>query len=222
MTTNGETDSLVQILTSQPSQEQLDAVLREFKPSSSLPSSPSAAVLFVLVNTTLPELWRSLRGQGSTSNGTISLLVDCLSNVSGVNALLMRLQQLESQNQQETVNPAVEDILDVLSLILQGDEFAPSNIIKRYSQPAANGKLLLNEYAALVGGSKILNLASKVAAKIDRSKVLSICNGQQYSLWLGKGVGKAIREFCDIEATSLLLRKALGLGYPSTFQSSQG
>jgi telomere length regulation protein len=222
MTAEGESDSLVQILSSQPSQENLRDVLRDFSPSSSSPSPATAAVIFVLVNTTLPELWRSLRDQGSASKETMRLLVECLSNISGVNALLMRLQQLDSENFQAASKSSAltEDILEVLSLILEGEAFSPAAVIRKTSLNDAKGRMLWNEYAALVGGSKILNSASKAAARLDSAKPKWICHGKQYSQWLGKGVGKAIREFCDINATSTLLGKALGLGYPSLSQFS--
>lgn len=223
MTTNGETESLARILSSQPSQNQLANVLREFKPLSSSPSPATAAVVFTLVNTTLPELWRSLRGLGPSSKEIMQLLVDCLSNISGVNVLLMRLQQLDSESHQDTSkNKAIiEDTLEVLSLILEGDGFSPNVVIRKCSQDGPNGKMLLNEYIALVGGSKILNMASKMGTTLDSAITYWICDGKEYSQWLGRNVGKAIREFCDLEATSLLLGKALSLGYPSTHLSTR-
>ena len=212
----GETDDAVQILTAQPSLEQLKEVLCRFKTSSVSPSSSTAAIIFVLVNTTLPELWRSLRSQPGGAKEIVQLFVDCLSNISGVNALLMQLQRLDAENQQEAAkNKAlVEDVLEVLSLILEGEIFCPSNVIKQYSQDGAKGKMLLAEYTTLVSGSKILNVVSKAGLAVENNNKLWICDGKKYSQWLGTGIGQSIRDFCDIEITSTLLGKAMTLGYP--------
>ena len=178
--TENDTASLVQTLTSEPSEEQLFRSLKQFKPWSFSPTQSSASVIFTLVNTTIPELWRSLVSN-TQSNETVRLLVDCLSSVAGVNALLMRLdgvhtqaQKLSSTNEQNQL----DDVMQVLTLILEGETFSPAKVINFCRRDNAKGKLLFNEYVTLVGGSRILNVVSKVAAGMDNGGIIWIADGK--------------------------------------------
>ena len=214
--TENNAASFVQTLKSQPSEEQLFQSLKQFKPWSFSPTQSSASVIFTLVNTTIPELWRSLVSN-TQSNETVRLLVDCLSSVAGVNALLMRLdgvhtqaQKLSSTNEQNQL----DDVMQVLTLILEGETFSPAQVINFCSQDNAKGKLLFNEFVTLVGGSRILNVVSKVAAGMDYGGNIWIADGKAFSRWLGKRIEEAIVKFPEGPEVDILLGKALSLGYP--------
>lgn len=209
-------ETVVQTLASQPSEEELTEALRRFQPASSSPSSPVASVIFAIVNTTLPELWRSLQAK-TNSNEVVLLIVECLSSVAGVNALLMRLDQLHNQRQQLSNNSAtilLEDVLEVLTRILEGKKFSPKKVIELCALDDTKNKLLFNEYAALVGGSKILNVVSKAAADLDNVANLWIADGKRYSKWFGERLGIAIIKYSERPEVAGLIVKALSLGYP--------
>jgi telomere length regulation protein len=212
-------ETVVRTLASQPSEEQLVQVLRRFQPASSSPTSPVASVIFAIVNTTLPELWRSLQ-VNTNSNEAVLLVIECLSSVAGVNALLMRLDQLHNQRQQKSNVPLtmlMEDILEVLTRILEGKKFSPAKFIELCGQENTKAKLVFNEYLALVGGSKILNIVSKTAADLDNVSNLWIADGKRYSKWLGERLGIAIIKYSERPEIAGLIVKALSLGYPCIF-----
>src|ERR1700726_357814 len=115
-TPEDETTALVDLLTSQPSEPQLSQALKQFQPQSSSPSQSSSSIIFTLVNTTIPSLWHSLFSK-TDSKQTVNLLVECLSSVAGVNALLMRLDNLHTQWQKLSSKPEqlqLEDGMQVL------------------------------------------------------------------------------------------------------------
>lgn len=213
---NHDAAALVQTFTCQPSEEQLSQGLKQFKPWSSSPTQSSASVIFTLVNITIPELWRSLAST-TTSKKTVRLLTECLSSVSGVNALLLRLDSLHAQalkSSSRDEQNQLQDVLQVLSLILEGDKFCPAEVIGLCRADNSRGKLLFNEYVTLVGGSRILNVVSKVASSVDHGESYWIAEGKAYSRWLGKRIGEATYLSSDGPEVDVLLGKSLSLGYP--------
>jgi len=208
--------AIVQTLTSQPSEEQLLQALKQFKPWSSSPTSSSASVIFTLVNTTVPELWRSL-ASNTDSKETVRLLVECLSSIAGVNALLIRLDGLYTQAQKsssKSEQTQLQDVMQILTLILEGNKFSPAEVISQCRQDKGKGRFLFNEYMTLVGGSRILNAVPKVAASMENEGNNWIAEGKAYSRWLGKKTGEAIILHPDGPEVDLLLAKSLTLGYP--------
>lgn len=212
-------ESIVKSLTSQPSQKDLIQVLRLFKPSSTATTPSTASIIFALVNTTIPELWRSLRSNPNELKEVGPLLVNCLSSVAGINALLMRLDQVHVRIRHlsaDNETSQLEDILEVLTLILEGDGFTPISVIRGNTGNGTKGKMLLNEYISLVGGSKLLNVVSKVSVDLDDEKMMWIADGKKYSSWLGKQLVVAVKEYPDVPEISTLLGRALSIGYPCT------
>jgi acyl-CoA-binding protein len=212
-------DSIVKTLTSQPSQNDLTQALSLFKPSSIGATPATASVIFALVNTTIPELWRSIHSNPQGSREAITLLVNCLSSVSGVNALLIRVDQVHARIQHlaaDNEKSQLDDILDVLTLILEGDGFIPSTVICGNTENGTKGKMLVNEYISLVGGSRLLNVVSKVSVDLDEESRTWISDGKKYSKWLGKQLGVAMKEYQEVPEVSTLLGRALSIGYPCT------
>ena len=215
-TPEDQVTGLADLLASQPSETQLFQALTQFQPQSSAPNQSSSAVIFTLVNTTIPSLWRSL-SSNPDSKPTIRLLIECLSSVAGVNALLMRLDSLHTQSQKSSSNAEqiqLADVMQVLTLVLEGNNFSPMQIIRICQQDDKLGRILFNEYAMLVGGSRILNVVGKVAAGMDEGKRIWVADGKIYSRWLGKRIAEAIRQYSEGSEIDILLGKALSLGYP--------
>lgn len=209
--------AIVKTLTSQPSQEELNGALRQFEQFSSHATQPTASVVFAIVNTTIPEVWRSLHSNGGESSRTVQLTVSCLSSVSGVNALLAQLGQARARVQHlfsGNEKHHLEDVLEVLALILRNDKFSPSRVLNTYLQSGLEGEMLLNEYISLVGGSKLLNVVSKTAVDLDDDKRNWVSDGKKYSNWLGECLATVIKVHTEAPEASKLFEKALSIGYP--------
>ena len=210
-----DTEVIVKVLTSQPSQETLTRVLRQFEPTASSATASTASIIFAIVNTTIPELWRSLQSD-TTAKKTVQLIVNCLSSISGVNALLMRLDQLHARLRHLSADNdkhQIEDILKILTVILENDKFGPSTVISELVKDGNKGEMMLNEYMSLVGGSKILNVVSKVSMDLEGTDIW-ISDGKRYSKWLGERLSEAVKTQSEVSEVSVLLGKALSIGYP--------
>jgi hypothetical protein len=210
-----DAEAIINVLTSQPSQEALTRVLRQFEPTSSSPTSSTASIIFAIVNTTIPELWRSVRSNTALKR-TAQLIVNTLSSISGVNALLMRLNQLHARARHLSADNdkhQMEDILEIVTLILESNKFSPSTVIAKVSKDETSGKMILNEYISLVGGSKILNVVSKVSMDLEGTDIW-ISDGKRYSKWIGEQLSKAVKTHSEGPEAPALLGKALNLGYP--------
>jgi telomere length regulation protein len=207
-----EAKDTVQVLTSQPSQEALQGLLTRFEPTAHIPSSSTASIIFALVNTTIPQLWRTL------PPSTNQHIVRCLASVAGVNALLMRADQLHAQIR-HTPSPnektQLEDVIQVLELILENGRFGAVKVFENARTSDMQGRLVMSEYIALVAGSKILNLVSRVSMELEEKSW--IADGREYSKWLGRQCAGAIIGLPDLPEVSTLLGKALSIGYPSSF-----
>jgi len=208
-----EAKLVVQILASQPSQEELRNILSRFEPVAHLPSASTAAVVFALVNTTIPEIWKSLQ----SSSATAQLILRCLASIAGVNALIMRMDQLHGQMRHSSASgnekAQLVDALEVVSLILENERFSTVSVFEFGKANGTQGKLLMNEYISLVGGSKILNVLSKVSMEVEEK--CWAADGRQYSKWLGRQCAAAISALPSMAEVSALLGKALTIGYPS-------
>jgi len=201
---------MVHLLTSQPSETALQSVLTRFEPVARTPCSSSASVIFVLVNTTIPQVWRAL------PPSTNQAIVRCLVCVAGVNALLMRADQLHAQIRHassQNERTQLEDVIQVLELILENERFAAVRVCELSSTSGLQGRLLMSEYISLVAGSKILNLVSKVSMQLEEKTW--IADGREYSRWLGRQCADAITTLPEQVEVSTLLGKALSIGYPS-------
>jgi telomere length regulation protein len=206
-----EAKDIVQVLTTQPSQEALETVLTHFEPVAHIPSSSAASVIFALVNTTVPQLWRAL------PLSTRQEIVRCLASVAGVNAFLMRADQLHAQirhTPSQNEKTQLEDVVQVLGLILENGRFGTVKVFESARTSGMQGKLVMSEYIALVAGSKILNLVSRVSMELEEKSW--IANGREYSKWLGRQCADAITALPDLPEVSTLLGKALSIGYPSS------
>jgi len=215
-----EAKVVVQILTSQPSQEDLHNILTGFEPVAHFPSASTAAVVFALVNTTIPELWKSLQ----SSSATAQLILRCLASIAGVNALIMRTDQLHRQirdlSSSRNEKAQLVDAVQVVSLILENERFSSVSVFEFGKANGSQGKLLMNEYISLVGGSKILNVMSKVSMDLEEKSWAA--DGRQYSKWLGRQCAEAIIALPSMVEVSTLVGKALTIGYPSLVSCRQG
>jgi len=207
-----EAKNIVETLLAQPNEHEILNGLEKFEPFSTDPSQSSSAVIYAVVNTTIPSLWSTLAPKSRIRK----LIVSCLGSVSGVNALLMLLNQasFDKASTPESNKIHLETLVAVLVLVLESDKFSPRAVIQRYRGYGPKGSLLMNEYISLVAGSKILNSVSKAAKGQDTREQLWIVDGKRYTRWLGDGTARAIKSHGPVPEVSNLFGKAMNLGYP--------
>ncbi|KAK4240795.1 telomere length regulation protein-domain-containing protein [Achaetomium macrosporum] len=222
-------DSLISVLSFLSRHEPPDSHLPIIK----LPSPLSAQLVQILVSNIVPNYWAILtedvhRGK----NSGLKLLLYCLSSITGVNAILVRLRALVQEAKSEAAaKPKRPDIslnlailLDLLSCVLQGDGwlFEAWRLATWGTDESARVKPRVQEIVATLGSGRIISLAAEaeeVAKANNPSKRVDDiwpANSLQYTQWLGRNIVKLVLSDLRPDQRKLcsdLFAKALRLGH---------
>ena len=241
-------DNVLKILQSKPSFEALGRCLRWLTSSDrnksdgfniTIPSPQVAQTVNALVNEILPNFWHLLEGNKDLATAEQkSLLLKCLSSITGIGALAARLRALTaafrgpSHDQKTTPRsdgPQLQETVDVLQLILQGNKTV-LRIWKdneRFIDKAVQRTLLCKELVSWLSSGRLLSVAAEALHSKDlHAEKYWIGDGRLYSRWLGQNV-KSIAAISNTNASkeckfaAQLLGKALSLGYIGWFHVSQ-
>lgn len=229
-------EEALRILRSQPDTETLIGTLRQLSPKDEFGTSFSLAatgplqaqIINTLLNSIIPTFWSTLEEKHEV------LLLDCLRNVAGLNAVVAKLRSLSSTspnkgdgNSQQLLG--LRDVTDHIFYrhtddfaheLWTGLEAAISDLVKR--------QLAWKEAVNLLGSGKVIAAAAqaedaaRTQATAGRMAASWLSNGAEYSTWLGKNIARlltgrdAIADVGSPEAAAKLLGKALNLGYPGS------
>jgi telomere length regulation protein len=240
----------LEILRSEPHHESLISTLRYLREDNSdfsitTPSPLAAQLVHALVSDVVPNYWNVLfegkksqrRKLAKSKNASdLELLLSCLRSVTGLNALLLsikELNQLSKESKKAVGGPNIQDrltiLLQVITELIQCDETLEiiSDNIWNSSLPASKQKSLWNEVLSIVGSGKILGLAAEAEDVIgELSKKFGekywIADGIAYSAWLARNIAHwatSLREESGNgwKCCGELLCKAFRLGYSGNF-----
>lgn len=245
----------LEILKNEPDFEALVSILRFLGNSNShfsitSPSPIASQLVHVLVSEILPNYWNVLyepeknNSRGGKQRRTkqrpdLGLLLTCLQNVTGLNAVLLSLKrhiQVSKEAKKAVGGPKVQEILAILlqtlSELLAGDQIVEKiwNSIWSSSDSSQKQKTIWNEFLGLVGGGKLLGTAAEAENVVnDLNKNIGdkywIANGSLYSSWLaGNLTHWALSLPMDSEdewrCCSELLVKSFRMGYTGRWQDS--
>ncbi len=227
---------VLEILRSKPSASTLRRVLiylchdnlksNEF--SIKFPSALSTQIISTLVNSTVLDYWSTIKDSIHTVQDKARLL-RCLRSVSGIGAVLTKINSLIAELDQHTSNRsytihAIEELLAILADILSDDDCANQvwrDIVANVPN-ASQRKILWKEFTAQTASSKILATAAQAEDVIQTSKESSsdswIAKGAAFAAWLGRNIA-AMLAAVDVDdllkwtAISELCSKSLSLGY---------
>ncbi|KAJ5923508.1 hypothetical protein N7454_008753 [Penicillium verhagenii] len=234
---------IIDVLKSQPSSEQVSAVLAALDPFSKskisgldirVAGSVSAQILQVLVSTTIPDHWTTVVGNGKKVKNTRirAAFLRCLSSVAGISSLVARLRYLiasarasSRQTERSGSHAAIEDILSVLAALLEPKDF----LFRLYGDTLSlydNGtrqKVSWNELLSLVASGKIMSTAAEaltVASEIHSSSIKWLGDGSRYASWLGSNISHFISKLDANDESgwsfiASLTERSLSLGYSS-------
>ncbi|KAK4180776.1 telomere length regulation protein-domain-containing protein [Triangularia setosa] len=214
-------EDALDILKQQPSYNELITSLRFLSrhhsdnevPSIKLPSPISAQLVQVLVSEIVTNHWILLKEDaGDSKNSGFRLLLYCLSSVTGINAILVRLRGLIQEHKAETEGPGklkrpdihlnLETLLDLLENLLKGGGW----ILEAWqTAKASNGsdavtsamrmRPRVQEMLSLFGGGKIVSLAAEAESIVKANKTAKdnncevwVADAQQYTMWLGRNI----------------------------------
>ncbi|RMY58243.1 hypothetical protein D0863_12337 [Hortaea werneckii] len=178
-----------------------------------------------LVNTLItvitPTFWTSLDGKDR------QLLVKCLSNITGLNAVIAKLRAL-STSTTEDQSQELQDLLSLADRLLQGDDF----LLELWKDFIASGSetiklnLAWKELANLLGSAKIVGIAAQAEDTVwqskgkVRTKSLWLANSAGYCNWIGRNIASlSLHSASDshqrcAEDAAKVLDRSLGLRQP--------
>ena len=231
------------ILKSKPDHEELDGVIRWLKSTVShhegfnmkVPGPKASEIIYILISDILPIYWVSKHDSTvSDQNRRKTLLVNCLSSVAGLGAVVSRLRlllsQLKDPRSQSDISgirktQPVELLLDLLEAILGYNGFVLSiwNDINTWILQSSQKSLQWKEFISLVASGKLLSIASEATAILNNVELSVgagswVGNGHHYAAWLGSNVQHMLEASAagDLEGPKMLsqlLKKAFTLGY---------
>ncbi|KAK3310693.1 telomere length regulation protein-domain-containing protein [Chaetomium strumarium] len=203
-------------------------------PTIKLPGPLSAQLVQVLVSDIVPNYWPLLTEdihQGKNSG--LKLLLYCLSSITGVNAILVRLralvQEAKSEAAAKTKRPDISlnlgVLLDLLSRVLQGDGWVLEawRLARSGTAEPARVRPRVQEIVSTLGSGRIISLAAEaeeVAKANNSSKRVDDdiwpANSLQYTQWVGRNLVRLVWSDLGPDETRLasdLFAKALRLGH---------
>lgn len=221
----------LQVFRSQPSTETVLSILKQLSSPGILedgfdldaPGPLQAQIINTLVGSTVPHFWSSL------AKNDKFILIGCLTNVAGMNAVIARLKLLTGQTRgQEALNHhlALAELLEVARLLFQAPD-AISNIwegLHNHADNQVKRDLAWKELVNLLGSGKVTSIVAEaedaVRSADSKAKTTWLSNGTEYADWLGRSLARLAswRPSSDMRSSSQsaaqLLARAFGLGYP--------
>lgn len=195
-------------------------------------SSPQAAkIIQVLVTEIVPNYWTLLK-ESSTGDGRensdLSLLLETLRSLAGVNAVLLRLRTLiQEQNESAPETQRFDTllnlniVLELLCELLAGDDRVSqmweSSALK---EDSVKRRILSREFVNVLGGGRVVSLSAEgdsLATQETKRQANWTADGAKYTYWLARNIlafSKQLQTPEDSKLAAGLLSKALHLGYP--------
>lgn len=231
-------EDVLKILQSQPDAENLTRCLKwlvSTRKESAFdirqPGPKAAQIVHVLVNTIVTDYWRSWEDSDNPNNGKARrLLLQCLTSVAGIGAILTRLRALildaaGSQNEKKLDPKLSSELLNLMGDLLKGDDVLEVIWTKIYQSSASptQKQLVWKELIALVAAGRVLSIAAEVSSRHRTSSLGTLgsswlANGPLYAEWLGRSIrNMAFQNEPQPpeknKSTTQLFSKALTLGY---------
>lgn len=222
-------EDALHILRSQPDTETLNTTLSQLQSGHGFtkvftlahPGPLQGQIANTLVTVIIPTFWTSLDSKDRR------LLVKCLSNITGLNAVIARLRAL-SGNSAADKSHELQDLLNLTDLLLHGDDFL-LGLWKDFIASGSEGvKLALawKELANLLGSARIVGIAAQAEdmfwqskGKV-RTKSLWLANSAEYCNWIGRNIASlSVHSASDshqrcAEDAAKVLDRSLGLRQP--------
>ncbi|USP77039.1 DNA replication checkpoint protein tel2 [Curvularia clavata] len=227
--TTDSAESALRALKNQPSRGTLNNVLEYFTAegfSLLLPDPLNASIAHQLVNDTVPNYWRSIKGSKAANQ-----IGKILRNPTSLGHIVTRLRSLIADSRQrkkpgEERNTAehISDTLEVLELILHGDDtsFFILKYVLSLGKTDIQKKLIWKEYLTQVVSGRLLSVTAEAEDVLKKSSDVSrasswVADGKKYAEWLGRNLAVLLERSPESEdyltAVVEFCSKALGLGY---------
>ncbi|KAK4550045.1 hypothetical protein LTR36_003012 [Oleoguttula mirabilis] len=229
-------DEALRSLRSEPDTNALLAILQQLDSEHGFdrpftlatPGPLQAQIINALVNVTIPTFWSVLK------DGDKALLVACLSNITGINALVAKLRSSASATGSQGA-PLLSDLLDVADRLFHGDDFVLGLLQHLTSSPVVDKvkcEIVRKEVVNVLGSGKVVAAAAQAEEAVRkqdgsvRTTSRWLSKGSDYSAWLGRNIAQLVirddgqADARTAETAAQLLGKALNMGYPGALIQS--
>jgi telomere length regulation protein len=208
------------------------------------PSAIGAQVIHTLVTDIAPNYWTLLQEDAGDQTGSgknrakkgsttdLQLFLACISNVPGINAVLLRLRALTQEAKSEKKDVKRPDLvanlritLNLLEAVLEGKDCVQRlwTAATVEADAPAKRRPLSQEFLALLGSGRVVSYAAeadeilRLAGDTKRSESARwVINGAEYSRWLGRNITTWAANDVSLDDAKLcsdLLARSLRLGY---------
>ncbi|KAI0841871.1 telomere length regulation protein-domain-containing protein [Hypoxylon sp. FL0890] len=197
------------------------------------PSPQGAQIVHVLVTEIVPNYWTVLRDASTgQSKGDVDVLISCLQNITGINAVLAYLRALlkEAKSDPKSLKDShlgfnLSFILELLSKLIHDDDDMKriwSSICSLGSQ--AQIRPMRQELISLFTSGKIVSLSAEAEDLCRQTGQLKddiwLSNTKLYIDWLGRNVVQCVRSAAnedDFKLCAEISARAMRLGNPENF-----
>ncbi|KTW29249.1 hypothetical protein T552_01204 [Pneumocystis carinii B80] len=232
---------IINILSSRPSLEELSSVLEDifrFQEKEEIVNSENTKIMNILTNEILPEYLPLILSKDITLLGekVKKFLLGCLSSVSGIKAILLRIKKITMENGNSFFFQHIAELLEILQVIFCNEGrliliwmrchfgINENENVKSFSS------LIWDEYVSLIAGGKLLGIASEGLVKlwkyceIDQRPVFWIADGSKYVEHFGNEIVASLNDTRFNEKMekdfSVLTGRLFNLGYTAQIISS--
>lgn len=192
------------------------------------PGPDAAKIIQILVTEIVPSYWAILKESSSEGEDSdLSLLLESLRSLAGLNAILLRLRTLTQEQKSETTEVKRSDVLlnlsitlELLSGILDGNE-SVSQLWATTSAASDSMKqrILSRDFVNVIAGGRVVALAAESESLVSQDtmgQTIWVAEGIEYTKWLTHNIiswSKRVDLPAERKLVADLLSKALRLGY---------
>jgi telomere length regulation protein len=201
------------------------------------PGPGAAKLVNILVSSVIPDYWVIL-GEKNGPRKTWAhpnertILLRCLSGVSGLGAILARLQTLIAFSKEgkgkigsSDISQHIADLLGAIEHLLESKAFILGvwGNLKRSADIHSKRIGIWKEFVSIVGGGKFLSIVAEAldilkASRKDIVRSYWVADGGLYCAWIGQSIARMAVDLQEDDldawkAVAQLLGKSFSLGY---------
>ncbi|KAL1865510.1 telomere binding protein [Diaporthe australafricana] len=195
------------------------------------PGPDAAKIIQILVAEIAPNYWAILKESSSEGElSDLSLLLESLRSLAGLNAVLLRLRTLTQEQKSETTEVKRSDILLNLSITLEllcGILDGRETISRLWTTTSAGSdsvkqRILSRDFVNVIAGGRVVALsaeAESLASQDTMGQTIWVAEGIKHTKWLTHNIvswSKRVEIPAEKKLVADLLSKALRLGYSDT------
>lgn len=192
------------------------------------PGPEAARIIQILVTEIVPNYWAVLKESSSGGRASdIALLLDCLRNLAGVNAILLRLRTLTQEQKSQTTDVKRTDVLlnlritlELLCDILGGDD----SLSRLWANTSATAdvmkqRIISKDFVNVIAGGRTISFSAEAESLISqesKGQIIWVADGMEYTKWLTRNIiswSKRAELPAEKKLLADLLSRALRLGY---------